>query len=80
MWYKAWREILQGVRLVMSLGKHRGLVDDLVVGISSRSSSGSTMEIEYVYDASNDLSGWLAEELSHLGNPTKCAELLSLLK
>ncbi|MDC3282553.1 hypothetical protein OAU80_00605 [Opitutales bacterium] len=39
-----------------------------------------TMEIEYVYDASNDLSGWLTEELSHFGNPTKCSELLSLLK
>ena len=39
-----------------------------------------TMEIEYVYDASNDLSGWLTEELSHFGNPTKCSELLSPLK
>ena len=39
-----------------------------------------TMEIEYVYDVSNDLSGWLTEELSHFGNPTKCAELLSFLK
>ena len=39
-----------------------------------------TMEIEYVYDASNDLSGWLTEELRHFDNPTKCSELLSLLK
>ncbi len=45
-WYKAWREMLQGVRLVMSLVERRGLVDVLVVGISSRSSSGSTMGSE----------------------------------
>ncbi len=45
-WYKAWREILQGVRLVMSLVERRVLVDVLVVGISSRLSSGSTMGSE----------------------------------
>ena len=47
-WYKAWREMLQGVWLEMSLVEHRGGEDGLVVGISSRSSSGSTTGIEYV--------------------------------
>jgi hypothetical protein len=48
MWYKAWREMLQGVRLEMSLVERRGGEDGLLVGISSRSSSGSTTGIEYV--------------------------------
>ena len=47
-WYKAWREMLQGVWLEMSLVEHRGGENGLVVGISSRSSSGSTTGIEYV--------------------------------
>jgi hypothetical protein len=48
-WYKAWREMLQGVLLEMSLVERRGgEAAGLVVGISSRSSSGSTMGIEYV--------------------------------
>jgi hypothetical protein len=47
-WYKAWREMLQGVLLEMSLVERRGGKAGLVVGISSRSSSGSTMGIEYV--------------------------------
>ncbi len=47
-WYKAWREMLQGVLLEMSLVERRGGEAGLVVGISSRSSSGSTMGIEYV--------------------------------
>jgi hypothetical protein len=42
MWYKAWPEVLQGVQLEMSLEEHRGLVDDLVVDISSWLTSGST--------------------------------------
>jgi len=48
-WYKAWREMLQlqDVLLEMSLGEHRGGEAGLVVGISSRSSSGSTMGIAY---------------------------------
>jgi len=46
MWYKAWREMLPGVRLVMSLVERRGIEDGLVVGISYRSSSSSTMGIE----------------------------------
>ena len=48
MWYKAWREMLQGVLLEMSLVEHRGGDAGLVVGISSRSSSGSTIGIAYV--------------------------------
>ena len=48
MWYKAWREMLQGVLLEMSLVERRGSEAGLVVGISSRSSSGSTMGIAYV--------------------------------
>jgi hypothetical protein len=48
MWYKAWREMLQGVLLEMSLVERRGSEACLVVGISSRSSSGSTMGIAYV--------------------------------
>ena len=48
MWYKAWREMLQGVLLDMSLLERRGGEACLVVGISSRSSSGSTMGIAYV--------------------------------
>ncbi len=47
-WYKAWREMLQGVLLEMSLVERRGGEAGLAVGISSRSSSGSTMGIEYV--------------------------------
>ncbi len=47
-WYKAWRKMLQGVRLEMSLVERCGGEDGLVVAISSRSSSGSTMGIEYV--------------------------------
>jgi len=47
-WYKAWREMLQGVRLEMSLVERRGGKDGLVVGILSQSSSGSTTGIEYV--------------------------------
>ncbi len=46
--YKAWREILQGVWLEISLVERRGSEDGLVVGISSPSSSGSTTGIEYV--------------------------------
>jgi hypothetical protein len=48
MWHKAWREMLQGVRLEMSLVERRGGEDGLVVGIPSRSSSGSTTGIESV--------------------------------
>jgi hypothetical protein len=40
MWYKAWREMLQGVLLVMSRVEHHGGADGLMVGISSHSSSG----------------------------------------
>ena len=47
-WYKAWRKMLQGVRLEMSLVERRGGEDGLVVGIPSCSSSGSTTGIEYV--------------------------------
>ena len=47
-WYKAWREMLQGVLLEMSLVERRGGEAGLVVGISSRSSSGSTIGIAYV--------------------------------
>jgi len=36
-WYKAWREMLQGVCLEMSLVERRGGEDGLVVGISSQS-------------------------------------------
>jgi hypothetical protein len=42
-WYKAWRKMLQGVQLVMSLVERRGIEDGFVVGISVRSSSSSTM-------------------------------------
>jgi hypothetical protein len=48
IWYKAWCEMLQGVQLVMSRVEHRGGVDGLMVGISSRSLSGSTMGSEWV--------------------------------
>ncbi len=48
MWYKAWREMLQGVLLDMSPLERRGGEARLVVGISSCSSSGSTMGIAYV--------------------------------
>ena len=48
MWYKAWQDMLQGVRLVMSWVERRGGADGLMVGISSRSSSGSTMGSEWV--------------------------------
>jgi hypothetical protein len=48
MWYKAWQEMLQGVRLVMSWVEHCGCADGLMVGISSFSSSGSTMGSEWV--------------------------------
>ncbi len=48
MWYKAWREMLQGVQLVMSRVERRGGADGLMVGISSCSSSGSTMGSEWV--------------------------------
>ena len=48
MWYKAWREILQGVLLDMSLVERCGGEARLGVGISSCSSSGSTMGIAYV--------------------------------
>ena len=48
MWYKAWCEMLQGVLLEMSLVERRGSEAGFAVGISSRSSSGSTMEIAYV--------------------------------
>ncbi len=48
MWYKAWREMLQGVQLVMSQVERCGGADGLMVGISSRSSSGSTMGSEWV--------------------------------
>jgi hypothetical protein len=47
-WYKAWGEMLQGVLLEMSLVERHGGEAGLVVGISSRSSSGSTMVIAYV--------------------------------
>ncbi len=47
-WYKAWREMLPGVLLEMSLVERRGGEAGLLVGISSRSSSGSTMGIVYV--------------------------------
>ena len=40
--------MLLGVRVVMSLVERRGVVDGLVVGILSWSSSGSTMGIENV--------------------------------
>jgi hypothetical protein len=48
MWYKAWHKMLQGVRLVMSRVERRGSADGLMVGISSHSSSGSTMSSEWV--------------------------------
>ncbi len=48
MWYKAWREMLQGVRLMMSRVEHCGGADGLLVGISSRLSSGLTMGSERV--------------------------------
>ncbi len=48
MWYKAWQEMLQGVRLVMSWVERCGGADGLMVGISSHSSSGSTMGSEWV--------------------------------
>jgi hypothetical protein len=48
MWYKAWQEMLQGVRLVMSRVDRYGGADGLMVGISYRSSSGSTMGSEWV--------------------------------
>ncbi len=48
MWYKAWRKMFQGVRLVMSRAERHGCADGLMVGISSRSSSGSTMGSEWV--------------------------------
>jgi hypothetical protein len=48
MWYKAWREMLQGVRLVISRVERHGGADGLMVGISSRLSSGSTMGSEWV--------------------------------
>ncbi len=48
MWYKAWWEMLQGMRLVMSQVERRGVADGLMVGISSCSSSGSTMGSEWV--------------------------------
>jgi hypothetical protein len=44
MWYKAWHEMLQGVRLMMSWVECRDGADGLIVGVSSRSSSGSTIE------------------------------------
>ncbi len=47
-WYRAWREMLQGVLLEMSLVERCGGEAGLVVGISSRLSSGSTMGIAYV--------------------------------
>ncbi len=47
-WYKAWREMLHGVLLEMSLVERRGGESGLVVGVSSRSSPGSTMGIAYV--------------------------------
>ncbi len=47
-WYKACREMLQGILLEMSLVERRGGEAGLVVGISSCSSSGSTMGIAYV--------------------------------
>jgi hypothetical protein len=48
MWYKAWREMLQGVQLVMSWVECCGGADGIMVGISSCSSSGSTMGSEWV--------------------------------
>ncbi len=48
MWYKAWREMLQGVLLEISLVERRGGEAGLAVGISYCSSSGSTMGIVYV--------------------------------
>ena len=48
MWYNAWREKLKGVRLVMSQVEHLGGEKGLMVGISLHSSSGSTMEREWV--------------------------------
>lgn len=39
-----------------------------------------TMEIEYVYDVSIDLTSWLTQEISQFDNPTKSTELLNLLK
>jgi hypothetical protein len=48
MWYKAWREMLQGVWMEMSLVERCGSEDGLLVGISSRLSSGSTTGIENV--------------------------------
>ncbi len=45
-WYKAWREMFPGVWLVMNLVERRGVAYGLVVGISSRLSSGSTLGIE----------------------------------
>ena len=48
MWYKALREMLHGVLLEMSLVEHHGGEAGLMVGISSRLSSGSTMGIAYV--------------------------------
>ncbi len=48
MWYKAWREMLQGMWLVMSRVEHHGGADGLMVGILSRLSSGSTMGSEWV--------------------------------
>jgi hypothetical protein len=48
MWYKAWREMLQELRLVMSWVERCGGADGLMVGISSCLSSGSTMGSEWV--------------------------------
>jgi hypothetical protein len=49
--------MLQGVRLEMSLVEHRGGKDSLMVGISSRSSSGSTTGSEYGAGLVNTLVG-----------------------
>ncbi len=48
MWYKAWWEMLQGVRLVMSRVERRGGANGLMVCILSRLPSGSTMGSEWV--------------------------------
>ena len=39
-----------------------------------------TLEIEYVYDVSKDLSSWLTRELSQLGYANNSLELLNVPK
>ncbi len=63
MWYKAWLEMLQGARLVMSWVERHGGADVLMVGFLSRLSSGSTMGSGWVgcLVAAGILLGFLVE-------------------